>query len=110
MHSVELDHRSCLGLLYLERRGSVFYRLDSLFGGLLVATLGGLVQYSRDHGWEWLGSRNTTLRMRIRMRRMMMMNKQKKTKKKKKKKLKKLKKKKKKTKKKKKRTTNINAE
>lgn len=46
-------NKSCLGLLYLERRGSVFYRLDSLFGGLLVATLGGLVQYSRDHGWEY---------------------------------------------------------
>eukprot|EP00435_Cladocopium_sp_Y103_P075516 s32_g59.t1 len=44
---------SCLGLLYLERRGSVFYRLDSLLSGLLVATLGGLVQYSRDHGWEY---------------------------------------------------------
>ncbi|CAK9113980.1 unnamed protein product, partial [Durusdinium trenchii] len=46
-------HRSCLGLLYVERRGSVFYRLDSILGGLLVATLGGLVQYSRDHGWEY---------------------------------------------------------
>ena len=47
--------RSCLGLLYVERRGSVFYRLDSFLGGVLVATLGGLVQYSRDHGWEHLG-------------------------------------------------------
>ena len=44
--------RSCLGLLYLERRGSVFYRLDSFVGGLVVAAVGGLVQYSRDHGWE----------------------------------------------------------
>lgn len=46
-------NKSCLGLLYVERRGSVFYRLDSILGGLLVATLGGLVQYSRDHGWEY---------------------------------------------------------
>ncbi|CAJ1396148.1 unnamed protein product [Effrenium voratum] len=39
-------------LLYLERRGSVFYRYDSVLGGLIVAGLGALVQYSRDHGWE----------------------------------------------------------
>ena len=54
-----LPTRSCLGLLYVERRGSVFYRLDSLLGGVLVATLGGLVQYSRDHGWESLGCSET---------------------------------------------------
>ena len=48
--------RSCLGLLYLERRGSVFYRYDSVLGGLIVAGLGALVQYSRDHGWELPGS------------------------------------------------------
>ena len=47
--------RSCLGLLYLERRGSVFYRLDTIFGGLVIAGLGGLVQYNIDHGWECLG-------------------------------------------------------
>ncbi|CAJ1341156.1 unnamed protein product, partial [Effrenium voratum] len=46
-------NKSCLGLLYLERRGSVFYRYDSVLGGLIVAGLGALVQYSRDHGWEY---------------------------------------------------------
>ena len=55
LHEAGVRLRSCLGLLYVERRGSVFYRLDSILGGLLVATLGGLVQYSRDHGWEPLG-------------------------------------------------------
>lgn len=34
--------------LLLERRGSVFYRWDSLLGGVLIAGFGGLVQYLRD--------------------------------------------------------------
>ncbi|CAK8989364.1 SET domain-containing protein [Durusdinium trenchii] len=39
--------------LLLERRGSVFFRLDSVFGGLFIAALGGVVQYMRDSGWEY---------------------------------------------------------
>ncbi|CAE7252163.1 unnamed protein product, partial [Symbiodinium pilosum] len=39
--------------LLLERRGSVFYRCDSLFGGVLIAGLGGLVQWMRDTRWDY---------------------------------------------------------
>ncbi|CAJ1360021.1 unnamed protein product, partial [Effrenium voratum] len=39
--------------LLLERRGSVFFRWDSWLGGLLIAGLGGLVQYLRSSGWEY---------------------------------------------------------
>ncbi|CAK9090093.1 unnamed protein product [Durusdinium trenchii] len=38
--------------LLLNRRGSVFYRWDSLLGGLCVALLGGAVQYMHSSGWE----------------------------------------------------------
>mmetsp|Transcript_635 Transcript_635/g.1708 ORF Transcript_635/g.1708 Transcript_635/m.1708 type:complete len:400 (+) Transcript_635:93-1292(+) len=39
--------------LLLERRGSVFYRYDSVLGGILIAAFGGVVQYMRDSGWEY---------------------------------------------------------
>eukprot|EP00434_Breviolum_minutum_P031654 symbB.v1.2.027991.t1/scaffold2917.1/size67260/6 len=39
--------------LLLELRGSVFYRLDSVFGGLFIAALGGVVQYMHDTDWEY---------------------------------------------------------
>lgn len=39
--------------LLLERRGSVFYRLDSVFGGLFIAALGGIVQWMFDSDWEY---------------------------------------------------------
>ncbi|CAL1125891.1 unnamed protein product [Cladocopium goreaui] len=38
--------------LLLNRRGSVFYRCDSLVGGLFVAALGGAIQYMHESEWE----------------------------------------------------------
>eukprot|EP00435_Cladocopium_sp_Y103_P036500 s440_g9.t1 len=38
--------------LLVERRGSVFYRCDSLLGGIVVAGLGVAVQYWLDSDWE----------------------------------------------------------
>mmetsp|Transcript_13110 Transcript_13110/g.31274 ORF Transcript_13110/g.31274 Transcript_13110/m.31274 type:complete len:401 (-) Transcript_13110:195-1397(-) len=48
-------NKSCFWIL-LQLHGSVFYRWDTLLGSLIVAMLGGVVQYLRDAGWEYAPS------------------------------------------------------